>query len=109
MKNSAAWVLVLSLCCFNTAFAMRCGHDLVGVGDRKQDVLDRCGQPDSIDTHTEIIGRTTRFPYRTMDIQEYEEVQVEEWVYNLGSLRLQQYLRFENGVLKEVKSLGRGH
>jgi len=42
-------------------------------------------------------------------LQQYEEIQVDEWVYNLGRLRLRQYLRFENGRLKEVKSLGRGY
>lgn len=109
MKNITLWVLVLNLCCLNTAFAMRCGHNLVSEGDYKHDVIARCGQPDSIETHTEIVGRTLRYPYRTMDIQQYEEIRVEEWIYNLGSLRLQQYLRFENGVLKEVKSLNRGY
>ncbi|MFI3156013.1 MAG: DUF2845 domain-containing protein [Methylococcaceae bacterium] len=109
MKSTATWVLILGLCCLNTAFAMRCGHNLVDVGDYKNEVLAKCGQPDSVETHTKIVGRTLHYPYRTLDLQQYEEVQVEEWIYNLGSSRFQQYLRFENGELKEVKSLGRGH
>ncbi|MEQ1528847.1 MAG: DUF2845 domain-containing protein, partial [Methylococcales bacterium] len=32
----------------------------------------------------------------------------EEWVYNFGRSRLKQHLRFENGVLKEIRNLGRG-
>lgn len=109
MKKSAIWVLILSLCCLNTAFAMRCGRYLVIEGDYKSDVIARCGHPDSIETHTEIVGRTLHFPYRTLDLQHYEEIQVEEWIYNFGSFRFKQYLRFENGVLKEVKSLGKGY
>lgn len=109
MKNTAIKVLILSLCCLNTAFAMRCGHSLVSEGDYKEEVLAKCGQPDSIETHTKIVGKTLRYPYRTLDLQQYEEVQVEEWIYNLGSSHFQQYLRFENGQLREVKSLGRGH
>lgn len=109
MKNISLWVLVLSLCCFNTAFAMRCGRTLVIEGDYKNDVIARCGHPDSVETRTEIVGRTLRHPYRTLELQHYEEIQVEEWIYNLGPYRLKQYLRFENGVLKEVKSLGRGY
>lgn len=109
MKNNITWVLVLSLCCLNTAYAMRCGHNLVIEGDYKNEVIARCGQPDSIESHTEVVSRTIRFPYRTLDLQEYVEIQVEEWIYNLGPSRFQQYLRFENGILIEVKSLGRGY
>jgi hypothetical protein len=55
-----------------------------------------------------VVGSTFHHPRRTLDIQEFEEIQIEEWVYNFGSSRLKQYLRFENGELKEIKSLGRG-
>jgi hypothetical protein len=109
MKNGVLGILVLTLCCLDNAFAMRCGHNLVTEGDYKNDVIARCGHPDSIETHTKIVGRTLRFPFRTLDIQEYEEIQVEEWIYNFGPSRFKQYLRFENGVLEEVKSLGRGY
>lgn len=109
MKNSSTWVLVLSLCSFNAVSAMRCGHDLVELGDYKGDVLARCGEPESVETRTKIIGSTLHHPRRTLDIQQFEEIQIEEWIYNFGASRLQQYLRFENGELKEIKSLGRGH
>jgi hypothetical protein len=109
MKNITIWVLGLSLCSFNAAYAMRCGNHLVKPGDYKDDVLTRCGEPDFVETHTKIVGRTLHFSGRTIDLQQYEEIQVDEWVYNLGRLRLRQYLRFENGRLKEVKSLGRGY
>jgi len=109
MKNNITWVLVLSLCCLNSAYAMRCGRNLVVEGDYIEEVIAQCGEPDSVQTHTEVVSRTLRFPYRTLDTTEYIEIQVEEWVYNLGPSRFQQYLRFENGVLVEVKSLGRGY
>jgi hypothetical protein len=109
MKNIAIWILVLNICCLNTAFAMKCGHNLVIEGDYKSEVIAKCGDPESIETHTEIVGRTLRFPYRTLDFQEYVEIRVEEWIYNLGPYRFKQYLRFENGVLREVKSLGKGY
>lgn len=108
MKNTG-WALFLSLCCFNTAFAMRCGHDLIDVGDHKSEVLALCGPPEAVETHTKIVGSTLHYPNRTLDLQQYEEIQEEEWVYNFGSSHLQQYLRFENGELKEIKSLGRGY
>jgi hypothetical protein len=109
MKNNIIGVIVLSLCCLNNAYAMRCGRNLVVEGDYIEEVIAQCGEPDSVQTHTEVVSRTLRFPYRTLDTTEYIEIQVEEWVYNLGPSRFQQYLRFENGVLVEVKSLGRGY
>lgn len=109
MKNIITWVLVLSLCCLNAAYAMKCGRNLIVEGDYIAEVIAQCGEPDSVQIHTEVVSRTLRFPYRTLDTTEYIEIQVEEWIYNLGPYRFQQYLRFENGVLVEVKSLGRGY
>jgi len=109
MKNSALWILVLTLCSFNAVSAIRCGRELVQLGDYKGDVLARCGEPESIETRTKVVGSTLHHPNRTLDLYEYEEIQIEEWVYNFGTYRLRQYLRFENGKLKEIKSLGRGY
>jgi len=109
MKTSMLWFLAMSLCSFNAVSAIRCGHELVKLGDYKGDVLARCGEPESIETRTKIVGSTLHHPHRTLDLHEYEEIQIEEWIYNFGTHRLRQYLRFENGELKEIKSLGRGY
>lgn len=109
MKRSTTWVLVLSLCSFNAAYAMRCKHEVIMLGYSKGDVLARCGEPESVETRTAIVGSTLHYPRRTLDIQQYEEVRIEEWIYNFGPYRLQQYLLFENGRLIEIKNLGRGH
>lgn len=86
---------------------MRCGRKLVSIGDYKNDVYAVCGDPESIDTRTVLVGSTFHFPRRTIDIHQYEEVQVEEWVYNFGTKRFRKYLRFENGRLVEIRNLGR--
>jgi len=79
------------------------------LGYSKSDVLARCGEPESAETRKAIVGSTLHYPGRTLDIQQYEEVNVEEWIYNFGPYRLQQYLLFENGRLIEIRDLGRGH
>lgn len=109
MKNSFLFCFLLFLFSFNIESALRCGNRLVELGDYKSDVLALCGEPESIETRTKVVGSTLHHPRRTLDIQQFEEIQVEEWVYNFGSSRLQQYLRFENGELKEIKDLRRGH
>lgn len=87
--------------------SLRCGRHLVNIGDFKSEVYDLCGEPQSIDTHTRLVGSKFRFPNRTIDIQQYDEVRVEEWIYKFGNKRFRQYLRFENGRLVEIKSLDR--
>jgi hypothetical protein len=109
MKCCNTWILILGLSFYNVAYGMRCGHKLVELGDYKEEVLERCGEPESVETRTKLAGSTLHFPHRTLDIQQLEEIKIEEWVYNFGHSRLKQYLRFENGELKEIKTLGRGH
>ncbi|WP_019867004.1 DUF2845 domain-containing protein [Methylovulum miyakonense] len=100
--------------------ALRCGHELVDLGDNKNDVLDKCGEPESIDSHIERRGASNYANARNglhspgtsigYGQQQYIEVDVlvEEWVYDFGRRRLRQYLRFENGRLREIKTLNRG-
>lgn len=86
---------------------MRCGSNLVELGDHRNKVQELCGEPESIDIHYKIKGSTLHHPRRTLDIEEYEEVKVEEWIYYFGRKRIRQYLRFENGVLVEIQDIGR--
>lgn len=87
---------------------MRCGNNIIELGDDKYKVVDICGEPESISYRTKIVGSILHHPRRTLDIEEYEEVQVEEWVYNFGRNRIKQLLRFENGILVEIMDLKRG-
>ena len=125
MKLSKRLFLCFCIIVFSpVSFAIRCGHELVDLGDHKQDVLRKCGEPESIDTHIEIRGVSDfadetqylpdgmrRFPNASVSIgqQRYMEVEVvvEEWVYDFGRRRFKQYLRFENGRLRQINNLGR--
>jgi len=108
MKHIQLLVLLLGIAVSNAAFALRCGHTVVEVGNHKNEVYDKCGEPASIETRKKLIGRTFQNSGRTLGLQEYEEIEIEEWIYDFGPRRLKQYLRFENGELREIKSLGRG-
>ena len=41
--------------------------------------------------------------------QDYMEVPVEAWIYNLGPNKLMRRLRFENGFVAEIETLGYGY
>ncbi|MDD1625479.1 MAG: DUF2845 domain-containing protein [Methylococcaceae bacterium] len=120
MKLSKLLLMFLCILLSYPAFALRCGRALVDIGDYKEDVADKCGEPKYIDTHIELRGVTDRFGARTRPSpgtsinfgqQHYTEVEVvvEEWIYDFGRRRFQKRLRFENGRLTEIKDLGYGH
>lgn len=107
MKN-----LLLILCLLLTstdALAFRCGRKLVQVGDYKLDVLEKCGEPEWTDRRYAMRASRLRHPYGALELDQYEEVVIDEWIYNFGPRRFKQYLEFENGVLKKIDNLDYGH
>lgn len=71
---------------------LRCGSQLVSVGDRSGEVLQKCGEPVSRD----LLGYK-KSPDRR------EEFQVEEWTYGPNG-GMYQYLRFEGNRLRAISS-----
>lgn len=107
MKN-----LLLILCLLLTstdALAFRCGRKLVQVGDYKLDVLEKCGEPEWTDRRYAMRASRLRHPYGALELDQYEEAVIDEWIYNFGPRRFKQYLEFENGVLKKIDNLDYGH
>ncbi|MEP7314249.1 MAG: DUF2845 domain-containing protein [Pseudomonadota bacterium] len=92
------------------AHAFRCGNKLVVEGDTAGAVLAKCGQPTEV-THKSIQrppiiwrnGRYLRVPGGNL------EVTVEIWTYNLGSNKLMQRLRLEDGEVRQIENLGYGY
>jgi hypothetical protein len=125
--QSKFWLLLLSLISSQSAFAaFRCGAYVIDEGMYKNEVFEKCGRATSVESHIE-----RRSTGSTMQNQQFYggqgniypnngfnyglnnsiqvEIIIEEWIYNFGSSRLQQYLRFENGRLIEIRDLNRGY
>lgn len=90
------WMLSLTLTMgvsqVSAADTLRCGSQLVSVGDRAGEVLQKCGEPVSRD----LLGYKRSANRR-------EEFQVEEWTYGPNG-GMYQYLRFEGNRLKQITS-----
>src|ERR1700712_1328361 len=71
---------------------LRCGSQLVSLGDRSSEVLQKCGEPLSRDP----LGYKRSANRR-------EEFQVEEWTYGPNN-GMYQYLRFEGNRLRQISS-----
>ena len=75
---------------------LRCGSQLISVGDRAFEVQQKCGAPVSQD----VIGTKETF---NNTYRKSEEVRVEEWIYGPDN-GMYQYLRFEGGRLVRIDS-----
>lgn len=90
------------------ALAFRCGHQLVQVGDYKWEVLERCGFPDWRDQRIAVRGSRLRHPFGALEENRYDEVVIDEWLYNFGPTKFKRLLVFENGVLISIQQLDYG-
>jgi hypothetical protein len=87
-----ALALVMASNLASAADTLRCGSQLISVGDRSSEVLHKCGEPVSRD----LLGYKRSANRR-------EEFQVEEWTYGPNG-GMYQYLRFEGNRLTQITS-----
>ncbi len=94
MKLNGLLVMALALLAGQASASdtLRCGSQLVSLGDRSSEVLQKCGEPVSRD----MLGYKRSANRR-------EEFQVEEWTYG-PSNGMYQYLRFEGNRLRQINS-----
>jgi hypothetical protein len=87
-----ALLLVMGASQASATDTLRCGSQLVSVGDRAGEVLQKCGEPVSRD----LLGYKRSANRR-------EEFPVEEWTYGPNN-GMYQYLRFEGNRLTQITS-----
>jgi hypothetical protein len=106
----AGFILSLLVAPMALADAMRCGSKLVRDGDTQSQVREFCGEPTDIQTRT-IVRRPyfDRFGRRIYLGDALEEVPVEIWTYNLGPYKLQRRVRFIDGLVDDIETLGYGY
>jgi len=110
MKAKARLAILLLLSVSpTTALGFRCGRSIINEGKSIEYVLEKCGQPSYSQERTEYRAlRYTPTPYGIVEERAIPII-IQEWRYNFGPKQFMSYLRFENGILKETESIGRGH
>jgi hypothetical protein len=88
---------------------LRCGSDLVAVGDRKFDLLQRCGEPALTERRTRERAVQVWDPVRRVLREARVTVEVEEWIYNFGPHRFYYVVRMEDGRIVAIETGGRGY
>ena len=110
MRPLALATCVAMLLAAVPAHAFRCGDKLVEEGDTRAEVRARCGEPVEI-TYGSIL-RAPVYWWHGQPIRvgsDPVEVPVEIWLYNFGPNRFMRRLRFEDGELVEIETLGYGY
>lgn len=111
-RRTAAFVACAAFGCATPAYAdgFSCGNRIVTDGMTSGEVRAVCGEPAQVAAkpilRRAVVWRHGR-PYYVGDGQ--VEVVVETWIYNFGPMRLMRKLRFEDGVLQDVETLGYGY
>jgi hypothetical protein len=90
--------------------AFRCGNKLVTEGDTRGEVTAKCGDPTEVDHSSIWVTPTTWIDGRLVQSGNgMVEVPVELWLYNLGPNKLMRRIRFQNGRVVEIETLGYGY
>lgn len=82
------------------AQAMRCGDQLVYVGDDQYTVLKKCGEPLDKQKTEENVPLYNAAGYQIG----YTTNTVERWIYQRSSADFQYVLRFDSGVVKDISA-----
>jgi len=112
MKRILAGIAV-GLLASSAAFAdgFRCGTKLVTEGASRSEVAHKCGEPTDVRTSRSLFRRPVVWGYgRPVYVGEDAiEIIVEVWTYNLGPNKLMRQLRFEDGIVVDIDTLGYGY
>jgi hypothetical protein len=110
LASSALAALLLALAVPASADGLRCGSRLVTSGDPRTKVRHFCGEPTDVQTY--YIQRRPSFTSGGRSYSYgagYVEIPVEVWTYNFGPYKLMRQIRFVDGVVDEIESLGYGY
>jgi hypothetical protein len=110
LVSSALAALLLALATPASADGMRCGSKLVSNGDPRAKVRQFCGEPTDVQTRSILRRPIFNFGGRVYTYGDgYVEVPVEIWTYNFGPYKLMRQVRFVDGRVEDIETLGYGY
>jgi len=94
------------------ADSLQCGESVIANGTTQAEVAARCGAPVQVERQPIYSESATAAPLLGLlppiVMRSATETPVEVWMYNFGPSRLMERIRFENGVIVRMESLGYG-
>jgi hypothetical protein len=110
LVSSALAALLLMVAVPASADGLRCGSKLVSTGDPRAKVRQFCGEPTDVQTRAILRRPTFGFGGRIYSYGDgFVEVPVEIWTYNFGPYKLMRQIRFVDGRVEDIETLGYGY
>ena len=110
LVSASLGALLLAVAGTASADNMRCGNKLLGNGDPRAKVRQFCGEPTDVQTRSILRRPIFNFGGRILTYGDgYVEVPVEIWTYNFGPYKLMRQVRFVDGIVEEIETLGYGY
>jgi hypothetical protein len=110
LVSSALAALLLTVAVPASADGLRCGSKLVTTGDPRAKVRQFCGEPTDVQTRSILRRPVFGFGGRVYSYGDgYVEVPVEIWTYNFGPYKLMREIRFVDGRVEDIETLGYGY
>jgi hypothetical protein len=109
MRPMKRWLAVLG-CIPSLAMAgIRCGNQIIDKGTTSAKVSAFCGNPAQVERSVLYTGGATTVGQPNVIPGLAVQVQIEVWTYNFGPDKLMERIRFADGVVVNVESLGYGY
>jgi hypothetical protein len=105
------WLIAAVVACVPAlamAQSLRCDGKIISEGTTRAKVAALCGEPVQVDQKSLYYPVASTGP-RSDATPATVQVQVEVWIYNFGPDRLMQRIRFENGLVVRIESIGYGY
>jgi hypothetical protein len=110
LVSATLCALLLTVALPAAADGMRCGSKLMTTGDPRSKVRQFCGEPSDIQTRSILRRPTFNFGGRILSYGDgYVEIPVEIWTYNFGPYKLMRQVRFVDGRVEDIETLGYGY
>jgi Protein of unknown function (DUF2845) len=109
MKKSFALIALGALPGFAFAEGMVCGNKIIERGSSREEVRAYCGKPAQIDNKTAYTGVAGAGRHEHVIEGSAVEIQIETWIFNFGPDQLMEKVRFEDGIVASVESMGYGY
>src|SRR5262249_47724016 len=108
MKRGLVVALLLCLPLPALCQTIRCSDRIISEGSSRFEIQALCGDPQQVEQKTIFNNVATGVPNAAGIVAGTSvEVHVELWTYNFGPNKLMQRIRFEDGVVVRIESLGR--
>ncbi|MGH8137708.1 MAG: DUF2845 domain-containing protein [Steroidobacteraceae bacterium] len=111
MIRRLAFVILAAIVGSAQAQNFECGNKLISRGDSIAAVAAICGNPTRADHSSIIVSSSVAWVggHLVQSNTAQTEVPVDVWLYNLGPDKLMRRIRFEDGKVVQIETLGYGY